>query len=166
MKHIQKFDRFRINEELTGLGILAGVGLAFAASAIYDKAKKFWSNHVIGDKYQETGKKEVIITKLPPLVSPTAILSDEERKSGEVKTEIKQYKDDFGNLYWGYDHLYSDEEYASWEEAVAAKDIYTALFKEEDYTTLKSFLQNSDRYSGKGVSASPTPVEMIFREDI
>lgn len=165
MKHIQKFESFKVNEELTGLGLLVGIGLAFAASAIYDKAKKFWSQHVIGDKYQETGKKEIITTKLPALISSGAILSDEERKSGEVKTEIKQYKDDFGNLYWGYDHLYS-EDFADPEEAVAAKDLYTALFKEEDYTTLKAFLQNSDRYTGKGVSGKPTPIEMIFREEM
>jgi hypothetical protein len=166
MKRIRRFNSYNsVNEEFGGLGILAGIGLVFLAPAIYDQARKFWSKHIIGDKYTETGKKEIVETKLPQNISYTARLTEEERQSGIVKTELKQYKDSIGNLYWGYDHLYTPDEYADYEESVANLDMYTAMFLEEDYQELKSFLQNSERYTGKGVKFDTKPIDMIFRED-
>ena len=44
-------------------------------------------------------------------------------------------------------------------------DLYTALFKSEDFGPLKEFLQNSIRYTGTYNIQRPKPIEMIYREE-
>ena len=168
MRHLKKFENYKVNESVAAAtaAFLIGTGVIWLAGQVYDKAKKFWSKHVIAEKYTPTGKVEIVTTNLPKNVAYTIPLSDEERNSGVVKTTLTQYKDDLGNVYWGYDHLHTENEYADSEEQKADLDMYTAMFKEEDYNTLKNFLQDSERYSGKGGSRpKPTPIEMIYRED-
>lgn len=177
MKHLRKFnENISVNEELTGLGLLACLGAAIIAPGLYRKAKQFWSKHVISEKYKPTGKKEIVICELPENISSYAIISRQERDSGQVKTELTQYQDDYGNLYWGYDHLWSDQEYGEWSEYVQSCNLYTAIFKESDFNELKAFLINSDRFKSEPIKwgsakieskiKRPKPVEMIFRKDL
>jgi hypothetical protein len=167
MKYIKKFENHNINESVAAVSaaVLIGSGLVWLGGEIYKSAKKFWSKHVIAEKYKPTGKTETIITKLPQDISYSIPISKKERESGIVETLLTQYKDSFGNIYWGYDHLHTENEYADINEYMADLDMYTAMFREENYKELKSFLQNGERYSKKISSKLPTPVDMIFRED-
>lgn len=167
MKHIKRFNENydSINEEFGGLALLAGLVGVLAAPAAYDWARNFWSKNVVGSKYKETGRIEKVITKLPSEITPVVFsLTKNQRQSGEVETELKEYVDSLGNKFWGYDHLWSPEERADFNEYVASCDLYTALYKAEDFDSLKRFLENSERYTGKGVSGKPNPIEMIYRE--
>jgi xanthosine utilization system XapX-like protein len=166
MKHLKKFnENYKpINEEVVGLALMAGLAGVLAAPAVYSWAKNFWSKNVIGSKYDETGKVEKVVTKLPQEIAFTALLSKSQRESGEVVTELKEYVDNLGNKFWGYDHLWSPDDMEDYNEYVASCDLYTALYKAEDLEALKKFLANSERYSGKGVSGKPNPIEMIYRE--
>lgn len=168
MKYIKKFQNHKVNESIAGVSaaLLIGGGLLWLGGEIYKSAKKFWSKNVIADKYQPTGKTEVITTKLPSDISYIIPISREERETGVVKTLLTQYEDQFGNIYWGYDHLHTEDQYADLNEYMVDLDLYTAMFREEDYSQLKSFLQNGDRYRNVKISQNlPTPVDMIFRED-
>jgi hypothetical protein len=165
MKHIKKFNNYEEVNEGFGLAVLAGAGLVLGANAAYEWARNFWSKNVVGSKYKETGKKETIITELPKNISPVVILSKTERDSGKVVTELKEYQDNLGNFFWGYDHLWAADEFSDYEDYLNSADMYTALFKSEDLEKLKSFLQNSDRYTGKYNITRPNPIEMIYREE-
>lgn len=173
MKYLRKFEKFetqKINENI-GVALFMGMSVAWLGLAphigyIYNKVKDWWKGKKLSDKYNKTGKTEKVITKLPEDVSYIFPISQEERESGLVETKLTQYEDDFGNIYWGYDHLHTEKEYADFEEHKADLDMYTAMFKEEDYNSLKEFLQDGQRYSGKGSNKpAPKPVEMVFRED-
>lgn len=143
----------KINEAF-GLGVLAVAGLAFTASAIYDKAKQLWSKHVIGEKYQKTGKEETVNNE-----------------------KLTQYKDKEGNLYWGYDHNYNPNEEVG--NTTPSRDIYTAMFKESDLNRLKKFLQGikvKTSITGSDGKFKPSPehdyldkpkpVDMIYRKNV
>jgi hypothetical protein len=167
MKHIKKFNESYVstNEEFIGAAII-GAGALLAAPAAYEWAKKFWSKNVVGSKYEETGKKEVIVTKLPENIATTVILSKQERESGEVRTELREYKDNLDNTYWGYDHLWAPEgDYFDYQQYTEYADLYTALFKAEDFGPLKEFLQNPVRYTGNYNIQKPKPIEMIYKQE-
>ena len=166
MKHLRKFNENYVstNEEFVETAIIGAAILA--APAAYEWAKKFWSKNVVGSKYQETGKKEVVITKLPKKIASVNILSREEIESGEVRTELKEYKDNLDNTYWGYDHLYAPEgDYFDFQQETEYMDLYTALFKAEDFGPLKEFLQNPVRYTGTYNIERPKPIEMIYKQE-
>ena len=170
MKHLKEFESFRnekteaVNEAL-GLALLAGGALMLGAPAAYDWAKKFWTKNVVSQKYKPTGKKVTIKTVLPAenKISYTALLSSKQRQMGEVITELVQFEDNLGNLFWGYEHLWSDDDRADYNEYAMSTDLYMALFKQEDFEKLKKFLENGERYTGKAnVAQRPKPIEMIF----
>lgn len=170
MKYLKKFEKFenqKINEDI-GVALFAGMSIAWLGLAphlkfIYQKVKDWWKGKKLTDKYKETGKKEIIVTKLPEEISVNLSVSEKEKKDGAIEIEVTQYKDDFDNIYWGYDHIGTDKD----GKETAAKDMYTAMFKEEDYGDLKAFLQDSDRFSKEGSkSKAPKPIEIIYREDL
>lgn len=167
MKHIKKFNENYVstNEEFVGLAILGGLIGAMALPSAYEWAKNFWSKNVVGSKYQETGRKEVIVTKLPEKIARTVILSKQEREKGEVRTELKEYKDNLGNTFWGYDHLWAEGDFYDYEQYLENADYYTALYKQEDLDSLKAFLQNPIRYTGSYDITKPKPIEMIYVEE-
>lgn len=166
MKYLKKFENHQsVNEEFVGLAILGGFLGLMAAPAAYEWAKNFWSKNVAGSKYQETGRKEVIVTKLPEKIAVTIILSKQEREAGEVRTELREFKDNLGNIFWGYDHLWSEDNYSDYQDYLNNADLYTALYKHEDLEELKSFLQNPIRYTGNYDITKPKPIEMIYVEE-
>lgn len=151
-KGILKEEGEKINE-IAGLTVLAAAGLAFTASAIYSKAKQLWSKHVIGEKYQKTGKEETVNNE-----------------------KLTQYKDKEGNLYWGYDHRYNPDPQVG---DAKSKDIYTAVFKESDLDRLKKFLQGikvKTSITGSDGKFKPSPeqdyldkpkpVDMVYRKSL
>lgn len=168
MKHINLFENWKSEERLNeglGLALLVGLVSTLAAPAAYNWARNFWSSKVVGSKYKETGKSEKVITKLPKDISNVALLSKQQRDSGEVVTELKEYTDNLGNIFWGYDHVWSPDSFGDFYEYLQHANYYTALYKEEDLGKLKKFLENSQRYAGKSVSGVPTPIEMIYRKE-
>lgn len=155
MKHLKKFENFdntnstKVNEEFGGLGVLALGGLALAASAIYTTAKRMWSKHITGSKYQPTGNQETVI--------------NEETKGKEV---ISEYQDKEGNLYWGYDHLWNPD--PMMEDTPRNSDLYRGIYHDKDKNRLVKFLK------GIKVKTSepsydyfdiPEAVDMIFLKD-
>lgn len=168
MKHIKRFNQIdKANESiLTGglafAGIMAGIA---ALPGAYRWAKNYWSKNVTGSKYKETGKVEKVVTKLPREISPVVLLTQSQRDSGEVVTELKEYQDNLGNKFWGYDHLYAEGDFYDYQQYLGNADVFTALYKEEDLPELKKFLANSERFSGKGGLTKPNPIEMIFVKD-
>ena len=165
MKHLKKFNENYqpINEEIGGLAILAGFVGMLAAPGAYKWAKNFWSKNVVGAKYKETGKTEKVITKLPSQdqIPSVILLSVQQREAGEVITELKEYEDNLGNKFWGWDHLWNDIGAQNWQSS----DSYTALYKADDLEDLKKFLVNTERFTGKGGLYKPNPIEMIYRKD-
>ena len=161
MKHIKTYEsHYQPTNEVLGLALIAGAGLALFAPTIYREVKQFWSKHVIGEKYKETGNVEKAICKFDKNnISPTvSSLTVKERESGQVEIILKEYKDNFGNIYYGYDHSAPDE--------VLGSAYYTAMYKSEDLNTLKTWLSNGKRYEGRGPVLEIKPVDIIYRDDI
>ena len=159
MKYIKKFENFdnnsnstKVNEEFVGLGVLALGGLALAGAAIYTGAKRIWSKHVTGLKYELTGNKEEVINK--------------ETTKKEI---ISEYKDKEGKLYWGYDHKYNPD--AQMGDS-PSKDIYTAIFNESDLDRLKKYLNGIKVKTFAGIGAvhdyldKPKVVDMIYKSSL
>jgi hypothetical protein len=168
MKHIKRFNQIdKANENilLGGLafaGIMAGIA---ALPAAYRWAKNFWSKNVTGSKYKLTGRTEKIVTKLPKDISPVVLLKQSQRDAGEVVTDLKEYEDALGNKFWGWEHLYAEGDFYDYQQYLTYADMYVALYKEEDLPELKKFLENSERFTGKGRLSKPNPIEMIYSSE-
>lgn len=154
MKHIQKFESFnhnnstKVNEGL-GLGLLALGGLALGASAIYTTAKRLWSKHITGSKYEATGNKETVVNN--------------DTGSKEV---ISEYKDKEGNLYWGYDHLWNPDPMMN--DTSREADLYRGIFALKDKERLIKFLKGIKVKTSKpeyDYLSKPEAVDMIFLKD-
>lgn len=166
MKHVKSYESFKLNE-MDGLGLLAGAGLLFAAPTMYSAAKQFWSKYFINSKYKETGNTVKILPEIK-----------------DLNIFIKEYEDEKGNIFYGYDHPYSPDSERS-------ADMYTALFKASDLQFLKNFLEevfedaeynkhlggyttkrsytqtpNGYEYNWDVRNPAPNPVEMIFRKEL
>ena len=127
MKHIRKFDNYEKTNEGIGLALLAGFIGLFAPTA-YREAKNFWSKNVVGSKYKETGGVEKVLCKFNPRdISPAvSSLTASERERGEVEISVKEYKDIFGNLCYGYDHIEGSESMGE------KMEYFTAMYRSED----------------------------------
>lgn len=160
MRHIKNFNSYKPVNEGLGLALLAGVGLAMFAPALYDAGKKFWSKNVVGSKYTETGNKKQVVCKFDRDNVSYAVssLTESERQSGQTTIELKEYKDMFGNIYYGYDHVISDE--------IGKGSLYTAMYKAEDWATLESWLADGKRYEGRGSKLEVNPVDLIWVDDV
>lgn len=151
MKHIQKFENFNNDKvnEMVGLGLLALGGLALAAGGIYTSAKRLWSKHVTGSKYEPTGNKETVVNN--------------DTGSKEV---ISEYKDKEGNLYWGYDHLWNPD--PMMHDTKREADLYRGIFAAKDKEKLIKFLKGIKVQTSKperDYLSKPVAVDMIFLED-
>ena len=173
MKYIKTHESFNVNYEPTnevfGLALIAGAGLALFAPNIYREVKQFWSKHVIGEKYKETGNVEKAICKFDKkYISPSvSSLTSGERESGEVEIILKEYKDNFGNTYYGYDHSSPTDSLGNLTTESGSQDsYYTAMYKAEDLNTLKTWLSNGKRYEGRGTALEIKPVDIIYRSVI
>ena len=179
MKYIKTHESFNVNYEPTnevfGLALIAGAGLALFAPNIYREVKQFWSKHVIGEKYKETGNVEKVICKFDKKnISPSvSSLTVGERESGEVEIILKEYKDNFGNTYYGYDHSSPTDTLGNFTTnaspesgSMNQQSYYTAMYKAEDLNTLKTWLSNGKRYEGRGAALEIKPVDIIYRADI
>ena len=162
MKYIKTFESYSVNEEFGGLGILALGGLALATGTIYNAARRAWSKHITGSKYEATGNTELV-------------------KNDETGKEftIAEYVDSDGNLYCGYDHLYDPDQSAN--STMRDMDLYRAIYKIEDKSRLVRFLkgikasveENPKSFKSKvavikgetGYMDSPEAVDMIFIDD-
>jgi hypothetical protein len=155
MKHIKKFENFDIDSnstkvnEMIGLGLLALGGLALASGAIYTGAKRMWSKHVTGSKYQPTGNQETVV--------------NEETGGKEV---ISEYKDKEGNLYWAYDHMWNPDPMV--EDTPRNNDLYRGVYHVKDKNRLIKFLKgikvktSEPRYDYFDI---PEAADMIFLKD-
>lgn len=144
-----KNTKTQINE-IAGLGVLALAGLSFAAPAIYDKVKKFWSKNVTSSKYKPTGNKETV--------------TNEETKKQEI---ISEYKDKEGNLYWGYEHYHNPNPQMG--DTTFNDDIYRAIFKASDKARLVKFLKGikvKTSMPEMDYLDKPKPVDMILVKDL
>lgn len=163
MKHLKRFNESNtpVNEGF-GLALIAGVFGAIFAPAIYREAKNFWSKNVVGSKYKETGKVEKVICKFDKKnISPAvSSLTSSERETGEVQIPVKEYKDIFGNLCYGYDHSMGSESQGEKEE------LYTAMYRAEDLPILKTWLADGKRYAGKGTKLELKPLDLIYIGDM
>ena len=156
MKHIKKFENFnvnsnstKVNEEFGGLGVLALGGLALAASAIYTGAKRMWSKHITGSKYEPTGNQETVV--------------NDETGGKEV---ISEYKDKEGNLYWGYDHLWNPD--PMMHDTARNADMYRGIYAAKDKDKLIKFLKGIKVKTSKpeyDYLDKPEAVDMIFLKD-
>lgn len=165
MKHIKRFNQNDVANENLLLGGLALVGIFAGIAALpeaYRWAKNFWSKNVIGSKYKLTGRVEKIVTKLPEEISPVVLLKKSQVDAGEVVTELKEYQDNLGNKFWGWEHLWAEGNFHDHQQYLTYADMYTALYKEEDLEGLKRFLENSKRFTGLGGLTKPNPIEMIY----
>jgi len=164
MKHIKGYQNYdKTNEEfLTGLALIAGVFGAIFAPSIYREAKNFWSKNVIGSKYKETGNVEKVVCEFnPEAISPAVkSLTAEERQTGKVEIPLKEYKDIFGNICYGYDHTQGSESVGEKEE------LYTAMYRVEDLPILKQWLADGKRYEGKGTKLDIKPLDLVYVGDI
>lgn len=150
MKHLKTFGKYHsTNEELIGLGALALAGLVLASDIIYRKAKEFWFNK-LRKKYQPTGeiqKVDVINRGVPSIAV------------------VKQYEDEDGDLYWGFDHQYNSEG----DYQMTSGDIYTAIYQLQDLKRLKKYLRGEKIQSSipeYDYLDAPKPVDMIYRHSI
>ncbi len=164
MKYIKGYQNYdKTNEEfLTGLALIAGVFGAIFAPSIYREAKNFWSKNVIGSKYKETGNVEKVICEFNPEAFSPAVksLTAEERETGKVEIPLKEYKDIFGNICYGYDHTQGSESVGEKEE------LYTAMYRVEDLPILKQWLADGKRYEGKGTKLDIKPLDLVYVGDI
>ena len=165
-------DFFQTNEETknslneaVGVALLAGFAGTFLVSGAYDWAREFWSKNVVGSKYKETGKTMKVVTKLPNSLHSGVVLNKEQKESGEVVTELREYKDRFGNLLYGYDHLWSPDKFVDKSQYIQKAKLYTALYTADDLPALKKYLENSERYASQDKKiAAPAPIEMIYKK--
>lgn len=150
--------------EVLGLALIAGAALF--APTIYKEVKKFWSKNVIGEKYKETGSQKKVICRFNKAnISPAvSSLTQGERQSGEVEINLREYKDNFENIYYGYDHQAAG--YGQGDIQASAGSVYTAMYKAEDLATLTLWLENGKRYEGKGPVLQIKPVDVIYRSDL
>ena len=160
MRHIKNFNSYKPVNEGLGLALLAGAGLAMFAPALYDAGKKFWSKNVVGSKYTETGNKKQVVCEfdrdnISPAVSS---LTESERQSGKTTIELQEYKDMFGNIYYGYEHVIND--------GIGKGALYRAMYKAEDWATLESWLKDGKRYEGKGSELKAKPLDLIWVDDV
>ena len=171
MKYIKTFESYSVNEEL--LGILAVAALALGGSAIYTSARRAWSKHVTGSKYEATGKTELVKNDYNKSAA-----YQRDREAG-IEFTIAEYKDSDGNLYCGYDHLYDPDH--SPNSSYRDCDLYRAIYKIEDKSRLVRFLKGleaSVTENPKSLQAQiavikdkqtyvdiPAPVDMIFLDD-
>lgn len=166
MKYIKPRETFDVNYQPTnegfGLALIAGVFGTIFAPFIYREAKNFWSKNVIGSKYKETGNVEKVICKFnPETISPAVkSLTMSERETGEVQISLKEYKDIFGNICYGYDHCLGSESVGEKEE------YYTAMYRSEDLPRLKEWLADGKRYEGKGTKLELKPLDLIYIGDV
>lgn len=152
----------KVNEEIAGIALLAGIGLAFAGSAIYGKAKQMWSKHITSKKYEKTGNKEEVKT------------------ADGKKQLIEEYKGTDGETYWGYDHQYDPTTgQRGGYEGLPSDDVYTAIFKAQDLERLKKYLQGikvKTSITGADGKFKPSPehdyldkpqaVDMVYRKTL
>jgi len=162
MKHIKEFENYQPTNEGFGLALIAGVFGAIFAPSIYREAKNFWSKNVVGSKYKETGNVEKVICNfdkdnISPAVSS---LTASERETGEVEITLKEYKDIFGNICYGYEHTQGSESVGEKEE------LYTAMYRSEDLPILKEWLADGKRYAGKGTKLELKPLDLIYVGDM
>ncbi len=80
-------------------------------------------------------------------------------------TELKEYQDNLGNKFWGWEHLWADGNFYDYQQYLTYADMYIALYKEEDFEALKNFLANPERFTGKGGLSKPNPIEMIYSRE-
>ena len=164
MKYIKTFESYSVNEEFGGLGILAVGALVLGAGGIYTAARRAWSKHVTGSKYEATGKTELV-------------------KNDETGKEftIAEYEDSDGNLYCGYDHLYDPDATEMTHFTIRDMDLYRAIYRLEDKSRLVRFLkgikasveENPKSFKSQvavikgetGYMDSPESVDMIFIDD-
>lgn len=160
MKHIKRFENHQPINEGVGLALIAGVFGAIFAPSIYTAAKNFWSKNVKGAKYKETGNVETVVCKfdiknISPAVSS---LTSRERETGEVKIPLKEYKDIFGNICYGWNHTQSNQG--------EKEEMFTAMYRQEDLPILKNWLADGKRYEGKGRNLEIKPIDLIYVGDI
>jgi hypothetical protein len=165
MKYIKTRETFNVNQSTNegfGLALIAGVFGAIFAPGIYREAKNFWSKNVIGSKYKETGNVEKVICQFDPETISPAVksLTISERERGEVEIPLKEYKDIFGNICYGYEHTQGSESRGEKEE------LYTAMYRSEDLSRLKEWLADGKRYAGKGTKLELKPLDLIYVGDI
>ena len=162
MKHIKRFENHQPTNEVLGLALIAGVFGAMFAPSIYREAKNFWSKNVIGSKYKETGNVQKVPCQFnTKLISPAVkSLTEDERYSGRVEITLKEYKDIFGNICYGYDHCEGSE-------SVGEKEAYyTAMYRSEELPRLKEWLSDGKRYEGKGTKLDLKPLDLIYIGDV
>ena len=164
MKYIKTRETFQPTNEGFGFGLalIAGVFGAIFAPSIYREAKNFWSKNVIGSKYKETGNVEKVICQFDPETISPAVksLTISERETGEVEISLKEYKDIFGNICYGYEHCQGSE-------SVGEKpEMFTAMYRSEDLSILKDWLSDGKRYEGKGKNLEIKPIDLIYVGDI
>ena len=168
MKHIKRFNQSDVVNENILLGGLAVAGIFAGIAALpqaYRWAKNFWSKNVTGSKYKETGRVEKIVTKLPEKISRVVLLKKSQIDAGEVVTELKEYQDNLGNKFWGWEHLWAEGDFYDYQQYLTYADMYMALYKEEDLEDLKKFLANSERFTGRSGLTKPNPIEMIYSSE-
>ncbi len=163
MKHLKKFNEqsSSVNEGVS-LALIAGViGTLLFGQAIYNKAKNFWSKNVIGSKYKETGKVEKVVCKFDKknIAPGVSSLTSSDRETGKVEIPLKEYKDIFGNLCYGYDHTTKGGKGEK-------PELYTAMYRAEDLPILKEWLSDGKRYEGKGRNLEIKPIDLIYVGDI
>jgi len=161
-KSSKTFDNYQPTNEGIGLALIAGVFGAIFAPGIYREAKNFWSKNVIGSKYKETGNVEKVICQFErETISPAVkSLTISERETGKVEIPLKEYKDIFGNICYGYEHCQGSESVGEKEE------YYTAMYRVEDLPRLKEWLADGKRYAGKGTKLELKPLDLIYIGDV
>jgi hypothetical protein len=82
-----------------------------------------------------------------------------------VVTELKEYQDNLGNKFWGWEHLWAEGDFYDYQQYLTYADMYMALYKEEDLEDLKKFLANSERFTGRSGLTKPNPIEMIYSSE-
>ena len=162
MKYIKTRETFQPTNEGFGFGLalIAGVFGAIFAPSIYREAKNFWSKNVIGSRYKETGKVEKVLCEFDERnISPAvSSLTPTERETGKVEIPVKEYKDIFGNLCYGWDHTQGGQG--------EKPEMFTAMYRAEDLPILKEWLADGKRYEGKGRNLEIKPIDLIYVGDI
>ena len=161
-KSSKTFDNYQPTNEGFGFGLalIAGVFGAIFAPSIYREAKNFWSKNVIGSRYKETGKVEKVLCEFDERnISPAvSSLTPTERETGKVEIPVKEYKDIFGNLCYGWDHTQAGQG--------EKPEMFTAMYRAEDLPILKEWLADGKRYEGKGRNLEIKPIDLIYVGDI